>query len=82
MPESLLELKLQGVFYITLNKKITRAIIEGPDHVQKNYKIDDELPDGAVLQSIEDEKIILLRNNRQEILELEGKKAAQQPASQ
>jgi general secretion pathway protein C len=74
-PQTQLELKLQGIFYLAQHQKNAHAIIESPDQIQKTYKINDELPGGAILQAIENEKIIILINNRQEFLSLERNKS-------
>jgi type II secretory pathway component PulC len=70
-----LELVLQGVFFLAQHPKMAHAIIESADQIQKTYKINDELPGGAILQAIERNKIILLRDNQQEYLELATEKA-------
>jgi general secretion pathway protein C len=74
-PQTQLELKLQGIFYLAQHQKNAHAIIESPDQIQKTYKINDELPGGAILQAIENEKIIILINNRQEFLSLDRNKS-------
>jgi type II secretory pathway component PulC len=66
---------LQGVFFLAQHPKMAHAIIESADQIQKTYKINDELPGGAILQAIERNKIILLRDNQQEYLELATEKA-------
>ena len=65
-----LELTLQGVFFLAQHQKMAHAIIASADQIQKTYKINDVLPGGAILQAIENNKIILLRENKQEYLEL------------
>lgn len=82
-PQTQLELKLQGIFYLAQHQKNAHAIIESSDQIQKAYKINDELPGGAILQAIENEKIIILINNRQEFLSLDRNKsepAAEEPS--
>jgi general secretion pathway protein C len=70
IPETELELKLQGVFTISEPVNYAHAFIESSDKIQKSYKLNDTLPGGATLKAIENEKIIILRNNRQESLSL------------
>jgi type II secretory pathway component PulC len=65
-----LELTLQGVFFLAQHQKMAHAIIASADQIQKTYKINDVLPGGAILQAIENNRIILLRENKQEYLEL------------
>ena len=77
--ETQLELKLQGVFFLTQHQKMAHAIIESADQIQKTYKLNDELPGGAILQAIENNKIILLREGKQEYLELDRNKLESEP---
>jgi general secretion pathway protein C len=70
VPETQLQLKLQGVFTLSEHDDYAHAIIETPDQIQKAYKINDALPGGATLKAIENDKIIILRNNQQESLAL------------
>lgn len=65
-PEALQALQLKGV--LLLNRQPARAVIELPDHSQKTYQPNDNLPGGAILQAIEPKKIIVLVDNRQESL--------------
>ena len=75
LPETELEMKLQGVFTISQPVNYAHAIIETSDKIQKSYKLNDILPGGATLKAIENEKIIILRNNRQESLSLVRQKS-------
>jgi type II secretion system protein C len=74
VPETQLQLKLQGVLTTSEHYHNAHAIIETSKQIQKTYKINDELPGGATLKAIENDKIIILRNNRQESLSLERQK--------
>ncbi|MGZ8152384.1 MAG: type II secretion system protein N [Methylovulum sp.] len=81
-PETQLELKLQGIFYLSSNPSNAHAIIELPEQIQKTYKINDQLPGGAILQTIENDKVILLVDNKQESLVLQKTNPEQQPATE
>jgi type II secretion system protein C len=74
-PETELELKLKGVFYFP--NQYAHAIIESSDQIQKTYKVNDTLPGGAVLKSIQDDKVILSTNKRDELLILDKIKLEQ-----
>jgi type II secretory pathway component PulC len=70
--ESTQALQLKGVLYLKDNQ--AHAIIESAEHSQKNYRVNDTLPGGAVLQAIESHSIILVTNNGQESLALDKTK--------
>lgn len=82
--ESTQALQLKGVLYLKDNQ--AHAIIESAEHVQKNYRINDTLPGGAILQAIADHSVILVTNNGQESLSLDktkiGPATVTQPESQ
>lgn len=72
-PETAQQLTLKGVFYLAGND--AHAIIESADQSQKTYQINDTLPGGAILQAIENNRIILLTDKRRESLFLSGPKS-------
>ncbi len=74
-PETTQQLKLKGVVY--LPNEHAYAIIESSDQTQKKHKVNDILPGGAMLQSIETNRIIILTDNRQESLALDKAKSEQ-----
>ncbi len=77
--ESTLPLKLKGVLY--LPDKQAYAIIEASDQNQKTYRINDALPGGAMLQTIESNSVIISSGKRQESLALTQTKL-EQPKNQ
>lgn len=82
-PETTQPLKLKGVFY--LPDRHAHAIIEASDQSQKTYRINDTLPGGAVLQSIESNSVVIIADDRQESLVLTKTQLAQpeaQPAAE
>jgi general secretion pathway protein C len=74
LPETQLQLKLQGLLTVGKQNKQAHAIITSADQAQKTYKINDELPGGGTLHKIETDKVIILRDNQQETLTLERQK--------
>lgn len=72
-PETAQQITLKGVFYLAGND--AHAIIESADQSQKTYKINDTLPGGAILQAIENNRIILMTDKRQESLFLSEPKS-------
>ncbi len=75
-PETRLKLELLGVFYDKKTKE-GWAIISEPGKPHKSYKIGDKLPGDSTLHSLEEERIILSRNNRHESLTLKQLKETQ-----
>ena len=73
-PETELQIKLLGVFFLPDQKNASYAIIEVDDKSQKKYRQGDELPGGITLQSIAKEQVILLRNNQRESLSMNREK--------
>lgn len=69
--ETQLQLKLLGVFLLLQAPKNAYAIIQAEDGQQKKYRPGDELPGGATLRSIEQMRVLLSHNNRQEFLALQ-----------
>ena len=75
VPESTQQLKLKGVLYLLDHQAY--AIIESSDQTQKTYRIHDSLPGGAILQTIETNRIIIMADNQQESLALNKTKPEQ-----
>lgn len=73
------ELKLRGVFFLGSQHK-AHAIIEASDQTQKAYRVNDQLPNGAILLAIENEKVTLLTNNQQTSLPLSHFESSQDVA--
>lgn len=70
--ESTQPIKLKGI--VQLSSRPPRAIIETADQQQKAYRINETLPGGAILQSIERQKVILMTGNGVEMLTLDKAK--------
>lgn len=68
-PETRLNLKLRGVFS-SQDKTIARAIISDPKGDDDSYAIGDEVPGGAILNDILEDRVILERNGQLEVLKL------------
>lgn len=68
-PETRLNLKLRGVFS-SQNKEIARAIIADAKGQDESYAIGDEVPGGAILNDIFEDRVILERNGQLETLKL------------
>jgi len=69
LPESTLPLKLLGTV-VQVNGKRSFAIIHNTTSREQNiYFVDDEVVNGATLTSVTRNKVVLLRNGREEILE-------------
>lgn len=68
-PETRLNLKLRGVFS-SQNKEIARAIIADAKGDDESYAIGDEVPGGAILNDIFEDRVILERNGQLETLKL------------
>jgi len=68
-PETRLNLKLRGVF-ASQNKDIARAIIADARGEDQSYAIGDEVPGGAILNDIFEDRVILERNGQLETLRL------------
>jgi general secretion pathway protein C len=74
-PETSLSLTLKGIF-ASANPKASRALIADSSGKQKPYAIGDDVPGGATLNRIQDDRVILERNGRFETLRLERDKGA------
>lgn len=68
-PETRLNLKLRGVFS-SQDKEIARAIIADAKNDDESYAIGDEVPGGAILNDILEDRVILERNGQLETLKL------------
>ncbi|WP_455212707.1 type II secretion system protein GspC [Kaarinaea lacus] len=68
-PETRLNLKLRGVFS-SQDKEIARAIIADAKGDDESYAIGDEVPGGAILNDIFEDRVILERNGQLETLKL------------
>jgi general secretion pathway protein C len=68
-PETRLNLKLRGVFS-SEDKDIARAIIADAKGEDESYAIGDEVPGGAILNDIFEDRVILERNGQLETLKL------------
>jgi hypothetical protein len=83
-PETPLDLKLQGVFYLGSDKNQAYAIITTTaDQIQKTYQINEQLPNGSILQTIAHDHVTLLANNVSQSLPLsrhEASEAGEVPA--
>lgn len=66
-----LQLKLLGVFLVSKTPESAYAIIQAEDGVQKKFRQGEALPGGAMLKTIEISKVVLLHDNRQELLLLQ-----------
>lgn len=73
------DIKLRGVFFLGSQHQ-AHAIIETSDQTQKAYRINDQLPNGGILQAIDNEKITLLINNQQTTLPLSKYEFSQEAA--
>ncbi|MCK5522418.1 MAG: type II secretion system protein GspC [Thiomargarita sp.] len=75
LPETKLNLKLQGIYYSS-NSQISRAMIAAKDGKSAAYRIRQSLPNGVILHEIYPKKVILLRNGQYETLRfLKNKKS-------
>lgn len=68
-PETQLDLTLSGILYRE-DPNLARAIIAGPQGLEKFYRVGEQLPGGATLDAIYRDRVILLRNGRHETLRL------------
>ncbi len=68
-PETRLNLKLRGVF-ASQNKELARAIIADARGDDQSYAIGDQVPGGAVLNDVFEDRVILDRNGQLETLKL------------
>ncbi|MBD9361120.1 type II secretion system protein N [Methylomonas fluvii] len=62
------QLKLLGIMFLSKNPENASGIIQTDDGQQKKYKLGEELPGGAVLQSVEADRVLLKRGERRESL--------------
>jgi len=75
LPETKLNLKLQGIYYSS-NSPISRAMIAAKNGKSAAYHIGESLPNGVILHEIYPKKVILLRNGQYETLRfLKNKKS-------
>lgn len=74
LPETQLQLKLLGVFFLQGQKNTGYAIIQSDGNQQKSYTPGDELPGGAALQSLASEQVVLKHNQQLESLSMDRQK--------
>ena len=67
LPKTTLKLTLTGVLAST-NKKQASALIQGPNKETINYKVNDELPGGAILKDVFADRVVIDRSGRLENL--------------
>lgn len=70
-PVTPINLKLHGIYYSS-HPEASYAIMTTPDEKSAKYKRGETLAEGVKLDTIEPKKVILMRNNRKEIMYLEG----------
>jgi len=73
LPKTKLNLKLHGIYYSS-EPDNSFAIVSATDGKSDTYRVGDSLPGGAVVHQISAKQVILLRNGRQETLQLVGEK--------
>ncbi|OSM05336.1 putative general secretion pathway protein C [Magnetofaba australis IT-1] len=71
-PETRLNLKLLGVVFSPVGNN-SLALIASPSQGERNYRLDDNLPGGARIHAIHEDRVILARNNAFETLKLPEK---------
>jgi type II secretion system protein C len=69
-PATRLDLNLHGIFFNSSEDE-GLAIISSSDRDEQQYRIGDELPGGAVLHQVEQNQVILKRNEKYESLALD-----------
>ncbi len=74
LPETSLKLTLTGVLAGKNNLQAS-ALIEGPDRQTRNYRVDEEVPGGAILKSVYPDRVVLERAGRLENLIFEEKRS-------
>lgn len=67
LPATTLRLTLTGVL-AGKNNILASALIEGPDRQTRNYRIEDEVPGGAILKEVHPDRVVLQRAGRLENL--------------
>lgn len=67
LPETTLRLTLSGVMAGKDNIQAS-ALIEGPDRQTRNYRVDEEVPGGAILREVHPDRVVLERSGRLENL--------------
>lgn len=67
LPETTLRLTLSGVMAGKDNIQAS-ALIEGPDRQTRSYRIDEEVPGGAILREVHPDRVVLERSGRLENL--------------
>jgi general secretion pathway protein C len=67
LPETTLKLTLSGVMAGKDNRQAS-ALIEGPDRQTRNYRVDEEVPGGAILKEVHPDRVVLERAGRLENL--------------
>jgi general secretion pathway protein C len=70
LPETTLKLSLRGVL-AGKNNLQAGALIEGPDRQTNSYRIDEEVPGGAILKQVYPDRVVLERSGRLENLVFE-----------
>lgn len=73
LPETTLRLTLTGVLAGKDNIQAS-ALIEGPDRQTRNYRVDEEVPGGAILKQVYADRVVLERSGRLENLIFEEKR--------
>jgi general secretion pathway protein C len=69
-PETSLNLTLKGIF-ASLEPESSRALIADASGKERPYAVGDDIPGGAILREIKDDRVILERSGRYETLRLE-----------
>lgn len=67
LPETTLRLTLSGVMAGKDNIQAS-ALIEGPDRQTRSYRVDEEVPGGAILREVHPDRVVLERSGRLENL--------------
>jgi general secretion pathway protein C len=67
LPETTLKLRLTGVL-AGKNNLQAGALIEGPDRQTRSYRIEEEVPGGAILKQVFPDRVVLERSGRLENL--------------
>jgi len=67
LPQTTLRLTLSGVM-AGKDNILASALIEGPDRQTRNYRVDEEVPGGAILREVYADRVVLERDGRFENL--------------
>lgn len=70
LPETSLKLRLTGVLAGRDNLQAS-ALIEGPDRKTRSYRVDEDVPGGAILKQVYPDRVVLERSGRLENLVFE-----------